>query len=119
MSYLADSVSIDTGIRRQSSGSLVSTFRVLSAGGRLYSMFGISTASVDQYIQLYDNSGLGTTPNGVPVGVFLVPANSNFSFDFDRGLPMTTGLLIANSLTPVDYNAGNSDIFVTTVSLYN
>lgn len=116
LTYLADSVSIDTGAKRASSPGLVNSFSVSLSTKLVYNIFGVSTASIDQYLQIYDITG--ATPTGTPAAVFLIPANSNFSFDFNRGFPFTnTKILIANSLTPVDYNPGNSDVFITV--LYN
>jgi len=114
LTHLADSVNIDRGIKKASSFALVNTFSVSLSTA--YNIFGVSTASVDQYLQIYDIPG--TTPAGAPVATFLIPANSNFSFDFNRGFPFTnTKILVVNSLTPVDYNPGNSDVFITV--LYN
>lgn len=114
LTYLVDSVSIDGGIKRLSSTSLTNSLIVNLSANRVFNVCGVSTATIDQYIQLYDITG--STPTGTPAAVFLIPANSNFSFDFNRGLPFTNSkLLVVNSLTPISYNPGNSDLFITVI----
>jgi len=100
-------------VKKIASDTLVSSFITPSAN-RIYNIFGVSTASVGQYLQIYDVAG--TTPTGTPAGIFFVPANSNFNFEFVKGMPFTnTNALIVNSITPIDYNAGNSDLFITVI----
>jgi predicted nucleic acid-binding Zn-ribbon protein len=107
-----DSVSIDKSISQTVTRALTS--RVFVSGPRkVYNVFGISTSDSNQYIQLY-NTG-NTAPSGTPIGVFFVPANSNFSFDINRGLNFTTNVLVVNSVTPVVYTQGNDDLFMTVI----
>lgn len=104
----------DAPVQKLASSALVNTFTVPPSVARIYNIFGISTANVGQYIQIYDIPG--STPTGTPAGTFFVPANSNFNFEFVKGIPFTNNrALIANSLTPIDYNAGNSDLFITVI----
>jgi hypothetical protein len=103
----------DTPVKKIASNTLVSTFTAPSAS-RVYNIFGVSTANVGQYLQIYDIAG--STPTGTPAGIFFVPANSNFNFEFVKGMPFTNNkALIVNSITPVDYNGGNSDLFLTVI----
>lgn len=103
----------DTPVKKIASSNLISSFTAPSAN-RVYNIFGVSTANVGQYLQIYDIAG--STPSGTPSGIFFVPANSNFNFEFVRGMPFTNNkALIVNSITPVDYNAGNSDLFITVI----
>lgn len=104
----------DAPVKKLASDTLISTFTVPPSVSRIYNIFGISTANVGQYIQVYDIAG--STPTGTPAGIFFVPANSNFNFEFVKGIPFTNNkALIANSLTPITYNAGNSDLFITVI----
>ena len=108
-----DSVSIDKSIGQTVTTTLTS--KVFVTGSRkVYNIFGITTASTNQYLQIY-NSTTTAVPSSTPVGVFLIPANSNFSFDLNRGLNFTSGVLIVNSITPVIYTQGNNDLFITVV----
>lgn len=103
----------DAPVKKLSSSTLINTFTAPSAN-RIYNIFGLSTAGIGQYIQIYDIPG--STPTGTPAGVFYVPANSNFNFEFVKGIPFTNDkALIVNSLTPIDYNSGNSDLFLTVI----
>lgn len=103
----------DTSVKKLASDTLASTFIAPSAN-RIYNIFGVSTASIGQYIQIYDVAG--STPSGTPSGIFFVPANSNFNFEFVKGIPFTNNkALIVNSITPIDYNAGNNDLFITVI----
>jgi hypothetical protein len=103
----------DTPVKKIASNTLVSSFIAPSAN-RIYNIFGVSTANVGQYIQIYDIAG--STPSGTPSGIFFVPANSNFNFEFVKGMPFTSSqALIVNSITPIDYNGGNSDLFITVI----
>jgi hypothetical protein len=103
----------DAPVKKLATDTLVSTFTAPSAS-RVYNIFGVSTANVGQYLQIYDIAG--STPTGTPAGIFFVPANSNFNFEFVKGMPLTNNkALIVNSITPVDYNGGNSDLFLTVI----
>jgi hypothetical protein len=105
----------DAPVNKVATNQLVNSFTVNTVT-KIFNIFGVSTANIAQYIQIYDTTNV--TPQGTPAGVFYVPANSNFSLDFNRGFPITSGkALIVNSLTPVAYNAGNSDFFIT--AIYN
>lgn len=107
-----DSISIDASINQTVTTALTS--RVYVAGSRkVYNLFGITTAGVDQYIQLYDTGN--QSPSGTPIGVFYIPANSNFSFDLNRGLNFTGNVLVVNSVTPVVYTPGNDDLYMTVI----
>lgn len=112
ISYTTDSVNIDKDINQTSTTSLTSKL-IVSGNRRLYSVFGISTSNDNQYIQIYNTSS--NIPTGTPANIFYVPANSNFSFDFNRGLNFSNGVLIVNSLTPINYTSGNNDLFLTVV----
>lgn len=100
-------------LKKVAANTLTNNF-VTTNINKLYNIFGISTANIGQYIQIYDVTG--SSPTGTPAGVFYVPANSNFNFDFTKGLPLNTkNVVIVNSLTPVEYNPGNSDLFITVI----
>jgi hypothetical protein len=101
----------DQSVRKTNTTTLTNSF-TLTATRRIYNIFGISTANVDQYIQIYDT--VQTTPTGIPSCVFLIPANSNFNFEFNRGIQLVNNrAIIVNSITPINYNAGNNDLFFT------
>jgi hypothetical protein len=103
----------DAPVKKLATDTLISSFTAPSAS-RVYNIFGVSTANVGQYLQIYDIAG--STPTGTPAGIFFVPANSNFNFEFVKGMPFTNNkALIVNSITPVDYNGGNSDLFLTVI----
>lgn len=123
LDYITDSVAIsganidnivagvnDNNILQTASTALSSRF-VIPGAHRVYNIFGITTAVVNQYIQFYNNFAL----SGTPIGIFYIPANSNFSFDLERGLNFSNNVVIVNSLTPVAYTPGNDDLFLTVI----
>ena len=102
----------DNSITKTTTSQLTAKLYI-SGSKRIYSIFGVSTSINNQYIQLYDTNS--STPSGIPVGIFFVPANSNFSFDLNRGLNFTSNVLVINSITPVVYTQGNDDLFMTVI----
>lgn len=103
----------DVAVKKLTTTSLTNTFTTPSAN-RIYNIFGVSTANIGQYIQIYDITN--STPVGTPAALLYVPANSNFNFEFAKGIPFTSNnALLVNSLTPIDYNPGNSDLFITVI----
>jgi hypothetical protein len=92
-----------------STTTLTSRF-IVEGSKRVYSIFGFSDSSADQYIQLRSASLTSSL-----VTVFYIPAKSNFSFDFFNGLYFNTRFLLTNSLTPIEYTPGNNDLFVTAI----
>ena len=96
-----------------SSTAYANKINVKASAGTLHNIAGHTTNTSAQYIQIYNVNN--NTPAGTPVGSFLVPASpagSNFSIDF-KGIPLTTGICVANSTTGATYNAGAADCYFT------
>jgi ABC-type transporter Mla subunit MlaD len=97
----------------QSTTPTLTSSLLITGQKRVYSIFGVSTSTNNQYIHIYNSST--STPAGTPVAVFSIPANSNFSFDINKGLNFTSGCLVTNSLTLTSFSGGMNDLYFTVV----
>jgi hypothetical protein len=86
-----------------------------NAAGRLVVCFGYSNKASKQFIQLHDAAAL-PADGAVPIGVFAVPAQQNFSIDVQlANFPFSTGIVICNSSTADTKTIGAADCFFTAV----
>lgn len=82
---------------------------IKATGGTLYSIVGYNSCSVDQFIQVHDTRTL-PTDGAIPVIIFKIPSNSNFSFDLgERGRCFSKGIVICNSSTGATKTIGSND----------
>jgi hypothetical protein len=92
-----------------SSTALASSLVVKATAGTLYMITGYSARASAQFIHVYNAASL-PSDGGVPVMVFTVPAQSNFSLDLGiYGRHFTTGIVIGNSTTAATKTIGSSD----------
>ena len=91
------------------STALASSLVVKASAGTLYMITGYSARASAQFIHVYNAASL-PSDGGVPVMVFTVPAQSNFSLDLGRyGRHFTTGIVIGNSTTAATKTIGSAD----------
>jgi hypothetical protein len=84
-----------------------------NAAGRLVSLQGYNSKTSTQFIQLHDRSFI---PNDgtIPIMIFIVPAQSNFSFDIPLGaMPFANGIVVCNSSSAQTKTIGSADCFFT------
>ena len=91
------------------SGSIIAK----RSGGFLLTLTGYTSATYTQYIQVYDQNTF--PPTGRPVSVNIIPSQANFNLTFEQGLPLSNGILIVTSNTPVAYTSGGDTTYFTVV----
>jgi hypothetical protein len=88
---------------------------VKKTGGFLLSLTGYTSAAYEQYIQVYDKSAYPPVTTDRPVSVSIIPAQANFNLSFGAGLPLSNGILIVCSNTPVRFTSGGDTTYFTAV----
>lgn len=98
------------------SSSAYEASRVLKASaGTLVALIGYNSKTAAQWIQLF-NAAAVPADASVPIATFIVPAQSNFSLSVPiSGLPLSTGIVVCNSLTGPTKTLGSADCFFTAV----
>ena len=91
------------------SGGLAGVMGIKTSSGTLYMLTGYNSKTSSQFIQLHNSANAPSNGN-VPVITFIVPATSNFSFDFGvYGRYFSAGIVVVNSSTAANYTAGGAD----------
>jgi hypothetical protein len=71
---------------------------------------GYNSKTTGQFIQLHNTVAVPPSNGSVPVMIFYVPAQSNFSLDLGNyGRYFSTGMFIVNSSTGPTLTIGSSD----------
>ena len=90
------------------STALSSALQVKPNAGTLFMLTGYNSKISNQFIQIHNATSV--TPGSVPVITFVVPGQSNFSFDFGTyGRYFSTGIYVVNSTTVATYTVGSAD----------
>jgi hypothetical protein len=84
---------------------------VKASAGTLFSLTGYNSGPA-QFIQIYNST---TLPNNgaIPLLVVGVPSQSTFAFDWSKGIPCGTGIVVGNSSTYASKTIGSADCFFT------
>jgi hypothetical protein len=106
------SITANTATMSIASSSTYEASKVVKAGaGTLFNLSGYNSGPA-QWLQLYNSTTLPA--NGVaPILLLAVPAQSTFSFDWTKGIPCSTGIVIGNSSTGPTKTIGSTDCYFT------
>lgn len=85
---------------------------IKNSGGVLYNIIGYNSSDNDQFIQIFDSSSL-PTDGSIPVIIFKILSQCNFSFDLGAvGRLFRDGIIICNSSTATTKTIGASDCWI-------
>jgi len=88
---------------------------VKRTGGFLLTLTGYTSAAAIQYIQVYNRGSYPPVSTDRPVSVSVIPAQSNFNLSYGDGLPLSNGILVVCSNTPVVFTSGGDTTYFTAV----
>ena len=84
---------------------------VKATPGAIFSVTGYNSKTTAQFIQLHDSATLPAN-TAIPKIIFIVPASSNFFYDFGEiGRQCSAGIVVCNSSTGPTKTIGSADCF--------
>lgn len=94
---------------------LTSLIMVKNSPGTLYTLTGFTSATINQYIHVYNKTTWPPLSTESPLASFILPSQSNFMLDFNTGIPFSNGILVVLSLSPTFYTRAGNNTFFTAV----
>ena len=84
---------------------------VKASAGRLFNISGYNSGPA-QFLQIHDAASL-PAESEVPCAIFAIPSLASFSYEFELGIPCSTGIVVTNSSTGPTKTIGSANCFFT------